>query len=137
MKQINSTSPATTRPALAALVRIAFVAFAAALLGATASLATMPANAADVKLNAPCESLQTLDVTKVDNPQCKAVSAMYIGADGKLLYVERLVLDNEQLVSGRLVRVVKACEPGDTNCAGGCGRPGCFVCIGGRCGCLC
>jgi hypothetical protein len=71
----------------------------------------------------------------VDNPQCKAVSATYIGADGKMLYFETLELDNEREVSGRLVRINKACEQGNPNCGGGCGRPSCFICLGGRCGC--
>jgi hypothetical protein len=101
----------------------AVVAFRAIIISAVGPLAMTSTNAADLKLDAPCASLNTLDVTKVDNPQCKALSAIYIGADGKMLCLERLRLDREQLVTGRLVRVVKSCEQNSPNCPGGCGKP--------------
>jgi hypothetical protein len=115
----------------------AVVAVLAMIIGAMSPVAVPPANAAEVKLNASCDSLQDLDVTSVDNPQCKAVSAIYVGADGKMLYVEQIELDNEQLVAGRLVRVLKACDSNDANCGAGCGGPGCFLCLKNRCGCVC
>ena len=93
--------------------------------------------AGEVKLNAPCDQLKTTDVTKVDNPACRAVSAIYIDENGKTIYFERLELDSKRRVAGRLVEVVRGCPENDPNCGGSCGRPSCTICIGGRCGCLC
>jgi hypothetical protein len=136
MKHANLKSRTNIAAGLRRL-RLVVIAVAGITLGALAPLPPTPAGAADLKLEAPCDALETLDVTSIDNPNCKPVSAIYIGADGKMLYVEPIQLDGDELVSGRLVRVLKACREGDQNCAAGCGSPGCFVCIGGRCGCLC
>jgi hypothetical protein len=110
----------------------------AVILGALVSI--MPnLSLADgsLKLDAACSALTTGDVTTVENPSCEAVSAIYIDKDGKTIYFERLELDSERLVSGRLVRVIRGCQQGASDCPGGCGQPKCFVCLGGRCGCVC
>lgn len=115
----------------------AIVGFLGILLGAFATPAAGPVLAGELKLDKPCSELNTTDVTKVDNPQCRAISAIYIDADGKTIYFERLERDSNRLVSGRLVQVVRGCPENDRNCGGACGKPSCTICIGGRCGCLC
>ena len=93
--------------------------------------------AGELKLNSTCDQLQTTDVTAVDNPSCRAISAIYIDENGSTIYFERLELNGTRLVSGRLVEVVRGCTQGDRNCGGACSKPSCTVCVGGRCGCLC
>ena len=95
-----------------------------------------PAMAGELKLNSPCNQLLTADVTKVDNPACRAVSAIYFDEDGKTIYFERLELDGKRRVAGRFVEVVRGCPENDPSCPGGC-KAGCTLCLGGRCGCVC
>ena len=115
----------------------AIAGFLGVLLGAFLTPTMTPVLAGDLKLDKPCSELKTTDVTKVDNPACRAISAIYIDEDGKTIYFERLELDSKRLVSGRLVQVVRGCPENDPNCGGACGKPSCTICIGGRCGCLC
>ena len=96
-----------------------------------------PVMAGELKLDSPCDQLRTTDVTKVDNPACRAISAIYVDENGKTIYFERLELDGKRRVSGRFVEVVRGCRENDPNCAGGCSKPSCMICSGGRCGCLC
>ena len=122
-----------------AIMRHTLAIAAAGLLGLLLGgsvISVTPAAAGDIKLESPCDALETTDVTKVDNGSCRAISAIYIGEDGKPLYFERLELDGKRLVSGRLVRITKTCVEGDADCGNGC-KAGCTICLGGRCGCAC
>jgi hypothetical protein len=137
MKRAQSAVPLDTRLSRALRgLTVAVIAAAAAGLSALIPVAAPPASAQEIKLDAPCSSLNLLDVTKVDNPQCKAVTAIYFDAGGTAIYQERLVLDQEQLVSGRLVRVVPPCDPNTPDCGGQC-KTGCSMILGGRLVCIC
>jgi hypothetical protein len=115
-------------------VTVAVVAAVAATITAVVPMTTSPVRAAEVKLETPCEALNQFDITKVDNPQCRAVRAIYFDENGNMLFAERL-----QSVSGRLVRITKVCDPDvDADCPGGC-LPKCLLCMGTprKCNCLC
>ena len=109
----------------------------AILLGAVMPSVIDSSVAGELKLDAPCAQLQPTDVTTVDNPSCPAVSAIYFDKDGNSIYSERLELNGERQVTGRIVKVNPGCAEGDRDCAGGCSSLRCSKCSGGRCFCIC